>query len=1053
MNKKQIIELIGSAFSGEVNAKSLEEYLFNKCKYDSDYAKKHLRSSESIIESMNRVAKNVKIYEEEYPYRCDMMELASVLKDGISLSDLGRDTDYNVFEFGLLMYHYDMEKPTAVVFFKFTPDCKVSEIQLSRNKKWFDVIFFDDFEDSPRDTPYTVRPISHREEKRKEKYKITVVKPDYEDLDDDEVYIWRKANEYFRQWLEDEGYKIKESEIFDDSIGYQCVRNSITYTVYMYASSVKGVSPVTGEYCVKLGKRRFSRGFVLVTNLKVERVMRGKAFRYYVGFNEDSRDTVIELWHPHNIMGKDVLVYFPRKEMYDVFDEFMYAFDYESVDAFECSVSDDNPKFIEFEEGKVFENRAFYTRLREIYREYGKMLCGYLSEDGEVYFEVFYIHGYGWFSFTVNGDDLIIELEAHKFDETVIDFLKAEEDVPNWTFKYLASAKSVKVLPPVLTERFAVLVDYDNGETRKYVLPIKDEDEKKEEVIYRDVKLSDAIWKSAELVDSHKSTYGEYPDGGPAIRFSNGLCISTWKCFKLGEKYTEPKKCSYTIYEDDEEELKALWNWSGKDVWDAEEGLLAVFDNKDLYSKHRTTLITTAGDRLTTIDFARLEDAFEGMFRVGIANKGYGFVNTNGEFVTPPKYCSAHGFDGGHAEVYDIHDKDKCLFIDTKGNEITVTGKDGKPYEDVGFFAEGMCAVSTMKLDLDDLAYYSDDASAAGLWGFINEFGEEVIKPQYIFAYRFEKGIAIACKGEWTKEPKWDTDSRKGKYWSEEMLWGGINKAGEAVIPFIFDEINSMNSNKEDETVFKVHYGGGENGHWGIIDGKGNWLADPIFEYIGYEFANGRFIFESSVGFEDPLEGVYDTKQKRIVIEPQYSEIDFIEDGRLKVVTYDEESGKTIAKILDVDGNEVFCSEYKYIGCFSSYPYIYAQKEIEEKTKEGLLDKDGNVIVPFKYDVIRGGRELFDKRKYIFKKYGKLGLCDFDETLVLEPLYDDIRVCDNGLLIVKMRKGDDTVKGLITVNGKELLPVEYSDIIYVNNNTFVLSNDFGCKAVKYIKKK
>lgn len=47
MNERQIIELLAKVFEGE-DANSLAEYLAQECNYDSDYAKKHIRSAEKI---------------------------------------------------------------------------------------------------------------------------------------------------------------------------------------------------------------------------------------------------------------------------------------------------------------------------------------------------------------------------------------------------------------------------------------------------------------------------------------------------------------------------------------------------------------------------------------------------------------------------------------------------------------------------------------------------------------------------------------------------------------------------------------------------------------------------------------------------------------------------------------------------------------------------------------------------------------------------------------------------------------------------------------------
>ena len=898
MNERQIIELLAKVFEGE-DANSLAEYLAQECNYDSDYAKKHIRSAEKIINSLNEVAEVVRNSEEDCSYNCEVVELSSVLKEGITIDNLHGDSFWDVFEYGILMYQYHSDNPAAVIYVKFNPAGKIAEIELSRNKNWFNVVFYGDIPDSEKDIPYTVKPMTRHDRTVKDlRNLIGGQRHEYESLDDSEVYIWRKADAYFKDWLENQGYKVVESEVFDNCIGYHCVRKEVLYTVYMFAWGNSDTIPVNGKSCACLKNWEFSRGFVLVTCLKVERMLSGNKYKYFVGFKTDSKDTEIQLWHPCNIMGKDVFLYFPRKEIYDIFDKFMYAFNNESLDAYDCIVAAINPAFDGYENSGYFMNDAFFNYLHSIYCEHGKMKCGYLSLDGFLYCQISYIDGYGWFSFSVDGNDKICKVQSHAFDDQVIDFLKAEEDVPEEIYRDIPNPISAKVLPPVFSERFAVVVDYNNGESKKYVLPITEEEEKEEVIRYERLPLSDGIWKSAELVNTHEAKYKGYPDGGFAIRLKTGFCIPAMKCYEDGMLYSEPIACDDIVYQDDDIKLQALWKWNVDSMYKSDLGVLKVLERGEAFNHNGTsTIITLDGKRITSLDFANISDAGEGLLAVGVWGKGYGYINKEGEFVIPPQYDSADDFEDGLARV---RKGENWYFIDHTGKQIDIQSRIGARYEDTRTYSEGMCAVSTLKLSFMDLAYHSDYSEIAGIWGFVNEAGQEVIKPQYIYAEDFEKGVAIVCKGEWTRDPKWNNKYNQGRYWTEEELWGGINKAGETVIPFIFDEIKSMWVDNDQPAVYMAHYGGWENGHWGVIDDKGKWLADPIFEDIDYEFTNGMFAFFSEDKWSDPPMGVYDTKQRKVIFEPQFEEIEILDDGYFNVKVLDEQLGHSIEKIIDV---------------------------------------------------------------------------------------------------------------------------------------------------------
>ena len=114
---------------------------------------------------------------------------------------------------------------------------------------------------------------------------------------------------------------------------------------------------------------------------------------------------------------------------------------------------------------------------------------------------------------------------------------------------------------------------------------------------------------------------------------------------------------------------------------------------------------------------------------------------------------------------------------------------------------------------------------------------------------------------------KWDNEYNQGRYWTDEELLGAIDHTGKEVIPCIFDEIKTFRDVKD---VFMAHYGGRENGHWGIINKRGKWLVDPIFADIDYEYKDGLFAFYAtdkwSVPDNVPL-GIYDLKQGRVLID------------------------------------------------------------------------------------------------------------------------------------------------------------------------------------------
>jgi hypothetical protein len=215
-----------------------------------------------------------------------------------------------------------------------------------------------------------------------------------------------------------------------------------------------------------------------------------------------------------------------------------------------------------------------------------------------------------------------------------------------------------------------------------------------------------------------------------------------------------------------------------------------------------------------------------------------------------------------------------------------------------GCFSEGLCRVNIWWTGSPEEAYSYDD-EGQGMWGFVNEKGDEAILPQYKYVYDFNHGVAIACTSEWTTDSKEINGGIASGNWAGKDFWGIIDRNGNEVIPFLYDEIKHMN---ETNDILMVHTGGWEEGHWGVMDKTGKWIAEPIFGQIDYDYWNGLFAFmeypEAICGIA-PW-GIYDTKQQRVIFKPQFTDVVFRDD--VCEVTW-ETDGIKQKGFIDADGN------------------------------------------------------------------------------------------------------------------------------------------------------
>ena len=167
------------------------------------------------------------------------------------------------------------------------------------------------------------------------------------------------------------------------------------------------------------------------------------------------------------------------------------------------------------------------------------------------------------------------------------------------------------------------------------------------------------------------------------------------------------------------------------------------------------------------------------------------------------------------------------------------------------------------------------------------------------------------------KQTKSEKEVSKSGVIFEDGLVGLKTEEGEVILPSIFDDIYKISPDfpsKGDRLVVK------QNGKWGVIeaDGKGAWIINPEYEYIGYP---NRITHVR----KDDKWGVLDIEKDEYLIKP---ECDLIHDtdgfmfnngigvyeknGRIGIVT--EYGNFTDAIFEDLDGDPDGLVEVKFEG-------------------------------------------------------------------------------------------------------------------------------------------
>ncbi len=413
-------------------------------------------------------------------------------------------------------------------------------------------------------------------------------------------------------------------------------------------------------------------------------------------------------------------------------------------------------------------------------------------------------------------------------------------------------------------------------------------------------------------------------------------------------------------------------------------------------------------------------DFCNGLAAVGIKGKGCGYINTDFEFVVKPVYDNVFSFCGGFAKA--VKD-DETQFIDSKGNTLfDPKNLTNNKYTDIEDFSEGLCRVSTMGISEKELVRRSKNGGLAGIWGYINQNGEEAVKPQFVYAEDFLNSFAIVAKGSWK------FDSENYDYVAKNIRWGVIDKNGSEIIPFEFIEIKRMLS---DKSMFAVC---DDNGRWGVADSYGSITFEPVFETV-CDCYNGLIVFsndrEKAEHYDYELYGIYDLNRKEILFDSQFYKVSFEEDGLIKVAVFDKKLDRTVEKIIDRSGKELFKSNYTYIAAFEQ-PYKVAIRENGEEA-QGLIDKSGNVIFPLTQGIAINGLH-YDKRRIVFDDEGQKYMCDFDCNRLTERTYNSISGFENEFLTVAVTEKGRKLHGIIDLDGKTVLEPIYDRVIIFDDN-------------------
>ena len=206
----------------------------------------------------------------------------------------------------------------------------------------------------------------------------------------------------------------------------------------------------------------------------------------------------------------------------------------------------------------------------------------------------------------------------------------------------------------------------------------------------------------------------------------------------------------------------------------------------------------------------------------------------------------------------------------------------------------------------------------------------------------------------------------------------------EQVLPLMCEE--STSNIPFEKSVLKYK----QNGKYGIIDFSGKKITKPIYEEIeSLEYKEGTLIIKQNGKY-----GIIDINGKQI-IKPEYDK---------------------------VESDEYYTSENDYMEAG-----FIVQNKTEAGYRYGYINKEGKKILETQYNEINRIVEIKSNKDIylLVSKNGKYGVLK-NEQEIISKIYEEIEYNKQNELFIVQK---DSKQGVISLEGKEILPIEYDYIL------------------------
>ncbi len=617
---------------------------------------------------------------------------------------------------------------------------------------------------------------------------------------------------------------------------------------------------------------------------------------------------------------------------------------------------------------------------------------------------------------TVAGDKkLCLYVNCHNLiSEINISDLKREEIV---CYKISGEIKSlVDNVPKLLSVRVLNHVDihgwglqlrYADGSLRNYYIGSFEGWEILETVIINGYSFDKEQFETAYINDKN------------GVSFENGYSIESHIIYYKSYRQVESVKLDRVYYDKNGMKIQSVYRLPLKEFIN-HFSIKHYCGNEDECTGPANGFFDENGDRKSDASFYHfIEDPYDitkpRLVTIEPTGK-YGYLNDDGTWFAPPIYEKAEDFETSCIEVSRMTKNGlENFLLNLKGKEIPFQHKTMDWH-----FSSGLCPFSIGEAP-EKGTYYNDfyqeyDDVNSGIWGYINDDGEVVVEPQYIYAtgfYAAEKYAVVA------------------KVIDGDVRWGGINTKGEETIPVIY---KNLYTRWGEAVIFENE----ENNLYGMMDFEGNIIVEPQFNYIDEYNKEHNLI---TAGDHEYAQGVFSLDENRYIIPPKYDCVDY--DDHIINCEISYTCGE---EHFNYQGEKLDFPDYDHV--FESNGYF----KVLKNGKCGAVDFEGNIIVPLVYNhPYEVNVDLYNEGIVITSSDNREGLSVKGKE-ILPSVYDKVCVTGEMAIVTEVSvSGHKAKEKLITLDGEMLLDGCFKIISYYEEEKkIVIKTPFGKEFLRIV---